>query len=158
LGYVFKVAPEEGPRHLSEMLQDDKCGDQFFRILNTARYSDGLVPVAVKALESSNLNAAATAALFLGNRGAAQVEDALWQRLEALWLLWRDRAGELRTTITARDQGIQAQSSRLEQSLASALAHANNWKLTPSEHDHLRDGCLTERCQAIADGKMWLGL
>ena len=141
------------------MLQDDKCGgDQLFRILNSARYSNDLVPVALKALDSPNLGAAATAALFLGNRGATQVEDALWQRLGSLWLLWRDRAGELRTTVTPRDQGIQSRSSRLEQSLASALSHASNWKLTPSEHDRLRDGCLTEQCQAIADSKMWLGL
>lgn len=158
LGYIFKVAPEEGQRQLNEMLQDDKCGDQLFRILNSARYSDDLVPVAVKALDSSSLGTAATAALFLGNRGSEQVEDALWQRLDALWLLWHDRVGELRTTVTPRDQGIQSQSSRLEQSLASALSHANNWKLTPSERDRLRDGCLTERCQAIADDKMWLGL
>lgn len=158
LGYIFKVAPEEGQKHLNEMLQDEKCGDQLFSILNMARYSDELVPVAVKALYSPNLGAAATAALFLGNRGSAQVEDVLWGRLDALWLLWHDRAGELQTTVTTLDRGIQSQSSRLEQSLASALSHASNWKLTPSERDRLRDGCLTERCQAIADGKMWLGL
>ena len=158
LGYMFKVALEQGQRYLNEMLPDDKCGDQLFHILNSARYSDELVPAAVKALDSPNLRAAATAALFLGNRGSAQIEDALWQRLDALWLLWHDRAGELRTTVTPRDQEIQSQTSGLEQSLASALSHANNWKLTPSEHDRLRDGCLTERCQAIADGKMSLGL
>jgi hypothetical protein len=158
LGYIVKVAPEDGQRQLNEMLQDGKCGDELFRILNSARYSDELVPVAVKALDSPNLGAAAMAALFLGNRGSAEVEDALWQRLNALWLLWHDRAGELRNTVTPRDQGIQSRSSRLEQSLASALSHASNWKLTPSEHDRLRDGCLTEQCQAIADDKMWLGL
>jgi hypothetical protein len=54
-----------------------------------------------------------------------------------------------------RDDGYN---KRGELSLASALSHASNWKLTPSEHDHLRDGCLTEQCRAIADGKMWLGL
>jgi hypothetical protein len=158
LGYLFKVAPEDGQRRLNEMLQDDKCGDQLFRILDSARYSDELVPVAVKALNSPNLGAAATAALFLGSHGSAEGKDALWQRLDALWLLWHDRAGELRTTVATRDREIQSLSSRLEQSLASALSHASNWKLTPSEHDRLRDGCLTEQCQAIAGDKMWLGL
>jgi hypothetical protein len=156
--FFFKVAPEEGERQLDEMLQDDKCGDQLFGILNSARYSDELVPVAVKALDSPNLSAAAAAALFLGNRGSAEVEDALWQRLNALWLFWHDRAEELRTTVTPRDQEIQSRSSRLEQSLASALSHASNWKLTPSERERLRGGCLTDQCQAIAAGKMWLGL
>jgi hypothetical protein len=158
LGYLFKVDSEKGQLSLSEMLQDSQCGDQLFRILNMARYSDELVSVAVKALDSRNLSAAATAAVFLGDRGPAQVQGALWQRLDALWLLWHDRAGELRTTGTPFDRAIQGQSSRLEQSLASALSHANNWKLTPPEIGRLHDGCLTEQCQAIADGKMSLGL
>ena len=53
---------------------------------------------------------------------------------------------------------LLVQSAHLEQSLASALAHANNWKLTPAERDRLRDGCLTEQCQSIAEGKMSFGL
>jgi len=158
LGYLFRVALEDGQRRLSEMLQDDKCGEQLFRILNTARYSDALVPVAVKTLNSRNLSAAAMAALFLGDHGPAAVEHDLWQRLDALWLVWHDRARELRTTVTSFERGIQTQSSQLEQSLASALSHANNWSLTPPERARLRDGCITEQCRDIADGKMWLGL
>jgi hypothetical protein len=158
LGYLFRVALEDGQRRLSEMLQDDKCGGQLFRTLSTARYSDALVPVAVKTLKSRNLSAAAMAALFLGDHGSAAAEDALWQRLDALWLLWHDRAGELRTTVTSFERGIQSESSQLEQSLASALSHASNWNLTPSERARLRDACITEQCRDIADGKMWMGL
>lgn len=158
IGYLFRVAVEDAQNRLSELLQDEKCGDQLFRLLNMARYSDALVPVAVKALDSPNLSAAATAALFLGEHGSAETEDALWRRLEALWVLWHYRAGELRITVPTPDRGIQWQSARLEQSLVSALSHANNWELTPSERDRLRDSCLTEQCQNIADGKMRLGL
>jgi hypothetical protein len=158
LGYLFRVALADGQRRLSEMLQDEKCGEQLFRILNMAHYSDTLVPVAVKPLDSRNLKAAAMAALFLADHGLAAVEDALWQRLDAFWLLWHDRAGELRIPVTSLERGIQSQSSQLEQSLASALSHASNWNLTPSERGRLRDGCITEQCQDIADGKMWMGL
>jgi len=158
VGYLFKVAQEDGQRRLSEMLQDARCGAQLFRVLNTARFSDDLIPVAVKGLDSSNLDAAATAALFLGDHGTAQVEDALWKRLEALRALWHDRAGELQITIpTTLDRGVQAQSTHLEQSLASALSHATNWNLTEAQRGRLRDSCLTEQCRNIADGKMRLG-
>lgn len=158
LGYLFRVAVEDGQRHLSEMLQDEKCGDQFFRILNTARYSDTLLPVAERALNSQNLAAAGTAAIFLGEHGPAAAEDALWERLNSLWLVWHDRAGELQTTFSAFDHGIPSQNARLEQSLASGLVHANNWSLTPSEVNRLRDGCITMQCKDIADSKTWLGL
>ena len=158
LGYLFRVAVEDGQRHLSEMLQDDKCGDQLFRILNTARYSDALLPVAARALNSHNLAAAGTAAIFLGEHGPAAEEDALWERLNSLWLAWQDRAGELQTAIMAFDHGIASQNARLEQSLASALVHANNWSLTPSEVNRLHDGCITTQCKDIADRKLWLGL
>jgi hypothetical protein len=158
LGYLFRVAVEDGQRHLSEMLQDEKCGDQLFRILSTARYSDALLPVAARALNSHNLAAAGTAAIFLGEHGPAAEEDALWERLNSLWLAWHDRTGELQTTFTPFDHGIPSQNARLEQSLASALVHASNWSLTPSEVNRLRDGCITTQCKDIADSKLWLGL
>jgi hypothetical protein len=157
-GYLFKVEAEDAQRRLNEMLQDQKCGEQLFHILNTARYSDSLIPVAVQSLNSSNLTVASQAAIFLGQHGSGAVQDTLWQRLNALWTLWHDHAVELRGPTLALDKSIQSQSAHLEQSLASALAHANNWKLTPAERDRLRDGCLTEQCQRIAEGKMSLGL
>lgn len=156
--YLFKVEAEDAQRRFTEMLQDQKCGEQFFHILNTARYSDSLIPVAVKALNSSNLTVASSAALLLGQHGSEAVQDPLWERLNALWTLWHDHAVELRGPALPLDKSIQSQSAHLEQSLASALAHANNWKLTPAERDRLRDGCLTEQCQRIAEGKMSLGL
>ncbi len=158
VGYLFRLSPEKARGHLSEMLQDEKCGDQLFRLLNTARYSDDLIPVAVKALNSSNLGAAAMAALFLGIHGSAQVEDALWQRLDSFWLLWHDRRGELRNILVPGSSKSELQSPLLEQSLASALSHAANWKLSQPEVDRLRAGCLTQQCRDIADRKTWMGL
>jgi len=46
---------------------------------------------------------------------------------------------------------------QLEQALVSALVRGANWKLTPGEQERLQEGCLTEKCRDIADGKMSLG-
>jgi hypothetical protein len=158
LGYLFRVAVEDAQRRFGELLSDEACGDQLFRILNLYHYSDAQIPVAVEALNSRNLSAASTAAIFLAEHGPASVEEALWRRLNALWLTWHDRSGELTTVPSPFQRGIAPQSSVLEQVLVSALLHATNWTLTPVEQDRLRDGCLTEQCREIADGKMRRGL
>ena len=80
---------------------------------------------------------------------------------------WRERAGELRgaeTTIFVggiQEQAAQldrAQTAQLEQALVSGLVTGANWKLTSEERERLREGCLTEKCRDIADGKMSLNL
>lgn len=158
LGYLFRVAVEDAQRRFGELLSDETCGDQFFGILSAYHYSDAQIPVAVEALNSHNLSAASTAAIFLAEHGPVSVEEALWRRLNALWLTWHDRAGELTTVPSPFQRGTASQSSLLEQILVSALSHAANWTLTPREQDRLRDGCLTEQCREIADGKMRRGL
>ena len=158
LGYLFRVAVEDAQRRFGERLSDETCGDQLFRILSLYHYSDAQIPVAVEALNSRNPSAASTAAMFLAEHGPASVEEALWRRLYALWLTWHDRAGELATVPSPFPRGIASQSALLEQILVSALSHAANWTLTPVEQDRLRDGCLTEQCREIADGKMRRGL
>src|SRR6266404_160513 len=119
-----------------------------------------------KALDSGDLGSGAMAATFLGLRGAAAVEPALWERLSTLREEWRERAAELRGADTGildggvREQAAQLERARtvqLEQALVSALVRGANWKLTSGEQDRLREGCLTEKCRDIADGKMSLG-
>jgi hypothetical protein len=156
LGYLFRESDESAQARLRGALEDEKCGIQLLRLLNTVRYSDELIPVAVRALQSSNLDAAGTAAIFLGDHASIAAKDPLWQRLDSLWTLWRDKVSELQQPLMSSN--IQWKTSELEQNLASALAHATNWKLTPSEQQRLRNGCLTEKCRAIADGKMSRGL
>jgi hypothetical protein len=158
LGYLLRVAAEDGSRRFAEFLQADKCGDQLFRILNGARYSDALIPIAVRGLDSPNPGTEAMAALFLAEHGPAEEEDAIWEHLNAFWLKWHDRSGELQRRFSFLEHDPAQQSALLEQALASALAHANNWKLTPAEQTRLRNGCITEPCRDIADGKMSLGL
>ena len=156
VGYLFRVAPEDAAKFLIAKFADrsDVCAGQLFHTLNAARYSDDLVPIAVKALNSPNPGAVGSAALLLGERGPNSVEDALWRRLRAFWEIWRDRKTELRGTLPGDDG--QFETALLEQQLASALAHATNWKLTPAEQGRLREGCLTEQCRAVAEGNMYL--
>jgi len=156
LGYLFRVAPEHAQSRLGESLQNEKCANQLFHILNTVRPSEGILPVAVSAINSPDLAIAGQAALFLADHGPAGAEDLLWRRLDALWNLWHDKSAELRTN--SPQASVQRQTAVLELTLASALAHGKNWNLTSAERDRLRSGCLTEQCQRIAEGKMWLVL
>lgn len=168
IGYLFRNAAADATKRFSEETGSGNhpCASQLLRILDAVRYSDELIPLAVKALNSIDLGAAGMAATFLGFRGPAAVEPALWQRLEALRGEWRERAAELREAETAvlesgaselSPQFKRAQSSRLEQALVSALVRGANWKLTPGEQESLREGCLTEKCRDFADGKMSFG-
>jgi hypothetical protein len=158
LGYLFRFAVEDAQQRFGELLSNERCGDQLFRILNRAQYSDAQIPVAIETLDSGNLRAASTAAIFLGEHGPPATEEVLWKRLNALWLTWHDRAAELAVTQGYLGRGPASQSARLEQSLASALSHAKNWKLTEPERSRLRDGCLSEQCRNVTDGKLSFGL
>jgi len=55
------------------------------------------------------------------------------------------------------ENGVQGQTALLEQQLVSGLMTGVNWKLSTSEQEGLREGCLTDKCREIADGKMSFG-
>jgi hypothetical protein len=167
IGYLFRIAPADATKRFTEEAESENkpCGTDLLRTLHQVRYTDELIPVAVKALDSPNLGTAGTAALFLRVHVPASVEEDLWRRLEALREAWRER-GELRAAETTifeggiREQTAQlerGQTALLEQELVSGLITGANWKLTPEEREQLRKGCLTEKCRDIADGKMSFG-
>ena len=83
------------------------------------------------------------------------VGEALWHRLESFRSAWQGRSNEIKYAFGPTPQ---AEAARFEQALAYALTHAKNWKLSPGEVERLREGCLTDQCRDIADGKMGLGL
>jgi hypothetical protein len=167
IGYLFRTAPADATKRFTEETgSNHPCASQLLRTLDTVRYSDELISLAVKALDASDLASAGMAATFLGLRGPATAEAVLWQRLETLREKWRGRAAELRgvdTGILASGlleqaaQNEQARTVQLEQSLVSALVRGASWKLTPREQDRLREGCLTQTCREVADGKMSFG-
>jgi hypothetical protein len=168
IGYLFRTVVADATKRFTEETGggDHPCASQLLRTLDTVRYSDELIPLAAKALDSGDLGSAGMAATFLGFRGPATVEPALWQRLETLREKWRERAVELRgADMGILDGGVQeqvaqlerARTVQLEQALVSALVRSANWKLTPGEQGRLREGCLTEKCREIADGKMSIG-
>jgi len=124
------------------------------------RYSDELLPVISKALNSPNPITVTQAALFLGEHGWPSCQDLPWQRIESLWTAWHDRASELQIATMNFSAGANPaqQANQLEQALASPPAHAKNWKLSPAEIDRLRSGCLTDACREVADGHRVLNL
>jgi hypothetical protein len=160
LGYMFRFSVKEAGRRLSAELQSGEAvgGSQLLRTLHYDRYSDDLIPPAVAALESQNPSSAQTAALFLMEHGPANIEDALWERLETLRAPWQKRASELQDVGIGFADSPQRRAAMLEQALASALMGGKNWKLSSSKTERLRAGCLTDSCRSIADGKMSLGL
>lgn len=168
IGYLFRIAPADATKRFAEETQseDKPCGTELLRTLHQVRYTDDLIAVALKALDSPNLGAAGTAALFLGIHGKASAKENLWKRIEMLREEWRERAAELReaeTTILGegkREQTGQLKRARtayLEQALVSALVRGTNWKLTPGEQQDLREGCFTDKCREIAEGRMSFG-
>jgi hypothetical protein len=168
IGYLFRTALADARKRFAEETGSGNhpCASQLLRTLDTVRYSDELIPLATKALDSGDLGSAAMGATFLGLRGAPAVEPALWERLNTLREEWRERAAELRGADTGildggvREQAAQLERARtvqLEQALVSALVRGANWKLTSGEQDRLLEHCLTEKCRDIADGKMSLG-
>ena len=160
LGYLFRVAPEDAAKRLAAELLDknDSCGSEVLRTLHSLHPSNDIIPIAIKALDSANLTDAQSAALYLGEHGPASAEDALWRRLEELWDAWQGRSSELPDEFMPPSSDAKALAAMLERALASALAHAANWKLDPAELDRLRSGCLTQTCRDIADGKLYLNL
>jgi hypothetical protein len=156
LGYLFRIGDANAGKRLSSQLWDrkDDCGGQVLRSLHAVRYSDELLPIVTPALNSPNPITITEAALFLGEHGSPSSEDLLWQRLESLWATWHDRASELQvaTMNFSASTNPAQQANQLEQALASALAHAKNWKLSPAQIDRLRSGCLTDACREVADG------
>lgn len=161
-GYLLRIGDAAAVKSLGAELADgkDDCGGQVIRSLHAMRYSDELLPIVSHALNSLNLVTVAQAALFLGAHGAPSSEDLLWQRLESMWTAWHDRASELQTGSLNFNAGATSvqQASQLEQALASALAHAKNWRLSAAETDRLRSGCLTDACREVADGHRSLSL
>jgi hypothetical protein len=127
------------------------------RTLHSVRPSDGLIPMVTNALDSPNLGVAQWAALYVGEHGPVSSKDALWRRLEALWGLWRGRSPELPGEMMNVVTDVRDETAMLERTLASALSHATNWKLSPTELQRLHSGCLTQPCRDIAEGKMSLG-
>ena len=159
LGYVFRFNTKQAAKRLSAALQsgEDKCAGQLLRPLNGDRYSDDLIAPSLAALHSPNLSAVGIAALFLAAHGPGGTEETLIKRLDALHEIWQEQASELNDIQPFLTETPQRQAAVVEQQLASALTHAKNWQLSPSEIEHVRSTCLTDQCRSIADGKMSLG-
>jgi hypothetical protein len=158
IGYLFRVSPRDAEKRLDAVLErgEDPCGSEVLRTLHFTHYSGDMIPVVTGALNSPNLGTAAEAALFLAEHAPADARGPLWRRLEALWKAWAGRSAELARPFPLSGDSAAGRAEALEEALASALAHAKKWQLSPEERERLRAGCLTDRCRTIADGKMFL--
>jgi hypothetical protein len=116
------------------------------------------IPIVIAALNGPDQQTAGAAALFLGAQGTITARSALLQRLQAFRTEWHERVAD--------DPGLFEgphaigdplwNAVEFEKSLVSALAHAKNWSLTKDEMQTLADGCFTDECRQMADGKSWI--
>jgi hypothetical protein len=160
IGYLFRFNQKDASSRLSAMIQNpsDQCGASALGFLGQAGVSDALLPIAMQGLNSPNFASAAPSAIFIATHAPDSAKAALWQRLDALHRDWRDRAAQLQSSSYSWGSSPQEQAAMLELQLASAIANAANWKLSDSERASLRDGCLTDQCRNVADGKIRYGM
>jgi hypothetical protein len=156
IAYLYRFSQIDANRRLAAALQDAEGfrGAAELAELHLVRPSDEMVPLLTSALDSPNYLTAGRAALFLAEVGTAASESAIWGRLQQLWDGWKDKAAELKGPFPSYPEAQPGATSALEHTLASALMQGKNWKLGESEVRRLRDGCLTDACRQVADGKM----
>jgi hypothetical protein len=160
IGYLFRVSPEEGRKRLDSILErpKDYCVSEVLGTLNSYHYSDDMIPVVTRALDSPNFQSASTSAIFLSQHAPPSGREFLWRRLEKLWKQWDGQSAELDKPPRYPSESPAAPAAALQDALVSALMNWKGWQVSPEESDRLRSGCLTERCRQIAGGKMSLGL
>src|SRR5882762_5367822 len=81
-------------------------------------------PLAISALDDTDLEVANDAALALGHWGTASTEAALWARLKRFHQQWQGREGELRATPPYTDPIARA--TALESTLVNSIATGTN--------------------------------
>ena len=88
-------------------------------------------PLAIRALDDSDLEVANDAALALGHWGTARAEAALWARLKRFHQQWEGRQDELRVAPPYTDPIGRATS--LENTLISSIATGTSWICGPEK-------------------------
>lgn len=151
LAYLFRVAPRDAARRLVAVISDRTPfrGYPAFRALSHSERFENVIPLAIAALHSANLNTAGASALFLAEHSSEPARSAIAQRLDELRTQWRDHTSEIKSAVFGDTLWDVAQ---FERNLVSALAHAQAWKLSGEEEESLAEDCFTDQCRQIAQG------
>ena len=111
-------------------------------------------PLAISALNDSDLEVANDAALALGHWGTAKAETALWARLKRFHQEWQGRQDELRVAPPYTDPIGRA--TALESNLVQSIAAGTNWICGPEKLERLSElASPRQRMQVANWSKEW---
>lgn len=130
LAYVLKVDPQTAEPLIERAIKargprSNACRHMVFTDIGALQTSSVLERLAVRSLNDPDLQVAGNAAVYLGEYGTADAEQALWTRYEAWSREWTGRAMEL--CFIAGGKNPYVWDAGLGQSLAHALATGTGW-------------------------------
>lgn len=132
LRYFLRLEPEFGARAVRASLAARKVtGCYHFLLQDLGEALPKVEPLAILALDDTDLEVANDAALALGHWGTASGEAALWARLKRFHQEWQGREGELRATPPYSDPIARA--TALESTLVNSIATGANWICGPEK-------------------------
>lgn len=132
LRYFLRLEPEFGAKAAEASLAARKqTGCYHFLLQELGDALPKVEPLAIRALDDSDLEVANDAALALGHWGTTSAEGALWARLKRFHGQWQGREDELREKPPYTDPTGRA--TALESTLVSAIATGTNWLCGPEK-------------------------
>ena len=117
--------------HLSDALPASVSESYHFLLQELGDALPKVEPLAITALDDTDLEVANDAALALGHWGTASAEAALWARLKRFHQQWQGREDELRATPPYT--GPIARATALESTLVNSIATGTNWICGPEK-------------------------
>jgi hypothetical protein len=132
LRYFLRLEPEFGAKAVQASLAARKVTGCYHFLLQELRDALPKVePLAISALDDTDLEVANDAALALGHWGTTGAEAALWARLKRFHHQWQGREGELRAMPPYTDPIGRA--TALESTLVNSIATGTNWICGPEK-------------------------
>ena len=132
LRYFLRLEPEFGVKAVEASLAARKVtGCYHFLLQELGDALPKVEPLAISALNDTDLEVANDAALALGRWGTASAETALWTRLKRFHQEWQGREGDLRATPPYTDPIARA--TALESTLVNSIATGTNWICDPEK-------------------------
>lgn len=132
LRYFLRLEPEFGAKAVEASLAARKVtGCYHFLLQELGDALPKVEPLAIGALDDTDLEVANDAALALGHWGTTSAEAALWARLKRFHQEWQGRERELRATPPYNDP--IARVTALESTLVNSIATGTNWICGPEK-------------------------
>jgi hypothetical protein len=137
--YFIRVRPTEGKQIFQHIMANrEQRGCFRFLLISVARavWNPVLEELAITTLDDADSQTATWAAHILADRGTAQVEAALWRKLEQWSDKWRARSKERNNNLKT-DDDPERRDIGLGPALVDALRTAKAWYFDDKRRDRL---------------------